>query len=166
MLAAAPTDLTTQQVDRAGGVPARVTEVAAAYDRMGGRNLWPGFDPEDVPIAIYDGTDTWLFRHPSPPGGFRDVPEADDAAVFRGRHEAIRANTSAELGHVTTVVIILEGRSDDGVEDSVALGLRRLETEALRTALSASGEAERSVAARRALELRTPCPCGRPISTP
>jgi hypothetical protein len=187
---AAPADLSTQEVERPSGVPARVTEVVAAYDQMGERDLWPGFDPEDVPITIYDGSDTWLFRHPSPPGGFRVVPEADDAAVFRGRHEAIRANTSAELGDVTTAVIILEGRSDDGaeepagllihdafhvfqrlrhpgwsgnevelliypVEDSVALGLRRLETEALRTALSAAGEAERSVAVRRALQFRT-----------
>lgn len=190
VLATAPADLTTQQVDRPGGVPARVTEVVAAYDRMGRRNLWPSFDPGTVPIAIYDGEDTWLFRHPSPPVGFRAVPEADDAVVFCGRHEAIRANTSTELGEATTAVMILEGRADGGVEalgglliheafhvfqrlrhpswsgnevellvypvgDSVALGLRRLETEALRTALSASGEAERSVAARRALELRT-----------
>lgn len=88
----------------------------ASYGRMGEGDLWPGLDPGTVPIAIYDGTDTWLFRHPSPPEGFRPVPEADDAAVSRGRHEAIRANTSTELGEATTAVMILEGKADEGVE--------------------------------------------------
>lgn len=175
--------------ERPDSIPARVAEVMASYGRMGEGYLWPGFEPGTVPIAIYDGEDTWLFRHPSPPVGFRAVPGTDEASVFRGRHEAIRANTSTELGEATTAVMILEGRADESarelagllvheafhvfqrlrhpgwsgnevellvypVEDSVALGLRRLENEALRSALSAGGKSGRSAAARRALRLR------------
>jgi len=35
-----------------------------------GRSFWPGFDPLAVPLALYDGQATWLFRHPHPPPEF------------------------------------------------------------------------------------------------
>lgn len=187
--AASPSALRAQEARRSGGVPPRVSEIIAAYDRMGERDLWPGFDPGAVPVAIYDGTDTWLYRHPPPPEGFRTVTGTPGAVVFRGRHEAIRANTSTEIGEATTATMILEGHEDEGteelaglliheafhvfqrlhhpgwsgnevellvypVEDSVALGLRRLETRALRSALAAAAEPERRGAARRALRFR------------
>jgi hypothetical protein len=70
--------------------------------------LWPGFDPLAIPLAVYDGERTFLFRHPAPPGGFIPVPEAGPAAwACPGRHEAVTANTSAELGGVATATILL-----------------------------------------------------------
>ena len=46
-------------------------EVVAAFDRLKKRDLWPGFRPDPIPLAIYDGRRTWLVRHPSPPNEFR-----------------------------------------------------------------------------------------------
>src|SRR5690606_10168800 len=41
------------------------------------RTFWPGFDPLSVPLAIYSGDRTYLFRHPSPPEGFAPLPGAE-----------------------------------------------------------------------------------------
>lgn len=57
-----------------GSLLAELREVLAAYDEMAGRELWPDFDPGSVPLALFDGDITWLFRHPSPPEGFRPSP--------------------------------------------------------------------------------------------
>ena len=44
--------------------------VAQAVDSLAGEEIWPGFDARRVPLAIYDCTNTYLFRHPRPPDGF------------------------------------------------------------------------------------------------
>ena len=41
--------------------------VVAALDRFAETPLWPGFEPSEYPLAIYDGERTLLMRHPSPP---------------------------------------------------------------------------------------------------
>ena len=46
--------------------------------------FWPGYDPIAVPLAIYDGTTTFLFRHRAPPEGFvvfLPLPEMAAAAA-------------------------------------------------------------------------------------
>jgi len=70
-----------------------------------GRQFWPGYDPLAVPLAIFDGTTTFLFRHPAPPEGF---VESENVHVFDGRHEAIVANSSARIGDVSTATVMLE----------------------------------------------------------
>lgn len=70
-----------------------------------GRQLWPGYDPLAVPLAIFDGTTTFLFRHPTPPEGF---VERANLHVFEGRHAAIVANSSAWIGGVSTATVMLE----------------------------------------------------------
>jgi hypothetical protein len=57
------------------------------------RDLWPGFDPRTIPVAIYDGTNTHFYRHPTAP------------AVVRGRHAAITANSSAKILGVETATV-------------------------------------------------------------
>jgi hypothetical protein len=69
--------------------------------------LWPNFDPRTVPLAIFDGTTTWLFRHPSPPAPFVRDP-ATNAWRMPGRHDAISANTSTDLGGVQTGTLMLD----------------------------------------------------------
>ncbi len=137
--------------------------------------LWPGFEPLAVPLAVYTGAATWLFRHPSPPGGF--VPAGAGAHVHEGRHAVVTSNSSAELGGVVTATVLADGEraaqgatalaavalheafhvyqrqhhatwiGDEGVlmtypvGDTVALALRRRETEALRRAVAAPDEA-------------------------
>lgn len=70
-----------------------------------GRQFWPGYDPLAVPLAIFDGTTTFLFRHPAPPEGF---VKSENVHVFDGRHEAIVANSSARIGDVSTATVMLE----------------------------------------------------------
>ncbi len=70
-------------------------------------DLWPGFDPWSIPVAVFDGEHTWLFRHPSPPEGFEAVPGRDGVQVLAGRPAALVANSSAEIGGVTTATLML-----------------------------------------------------------
>ena len=72
--------------------------------------LWPGFDPLAIPLAVYDGKRTFLFRHPAPPEGFVPVSDTKSSSyVLEGRHQAVHANSSAEIGGVSTATIIHEG---------------------------------------------------------
>ena len=82
--------------------------IVAAFDRMAALPLWPGFAPLSIPIAIYDGRETWLVRHPKPPEGF--VQRGDFLWTFAGQHPAMRANTSTDLGGVSTATLLLEAR--------------------------------------------------------
>ena len=127
------------------------------------RALWPGFEPLGIPLAIYDGERTHLFRHPA------------GAQVFEGRHPAVNANTSAEIGGAVTATLMADRpgstpgelaavalheafhvfqrrrhpswQADEGalllypVDDAKLLGRRRLESEALRRALADPGKA-------------------------
>ena len=158
------------------GLEAEVGRVAATRGP-----LWPGFDPLAVPLAVYDGTRTYLFRHPAPPPEFEAVPGAPDAAVYDGRHEAVAANSSAEVGGVPTATVLTEGGAPAPlvvheafhvfqrgrhpgwtaneadlfvypVDDAALLALRRLETAALQRALADEGGA--ACWARAALALR------------
>lgn len=102
----------------AAGLPLRENVAAAASDRdaaaveaalrrlAAGAELWPGFDPVSVPLAVYDGERTILFRHPSPPEGYRREGET---AVREGRDPAVTANSSAEIGGVITGTLLLDG---------------------------------------------------------
>jgi hypothetical protein len=93
---------------RAPGLAAEFQHLAAA------REYWPGFEPMSIPLAVYDGSKTWLFRHPSPPDGFVEVPGSSPAAtVFEGRHSAMVANTSAPIGGVDTATVMLDGLEPD-----------------------------------------------------
>jgi hypothetical protein len=69
--------------------------------------LWPSFDPLAIPLALYDGQVTWLFRHPLPPPEFG--PGQGGARIADGRPESLRANTGAEIGGVSTATLILTG---------------------------------------------------------
>jgi len=79
-------------------------EVLAAATEAGRADLWPGFDPNATPLAIYDGTRTWLFRHPQPPAGFAEV--SPGVWALTGRHLAVNANSSARIGGVMTATLM------------------------------------------------------------
>jgi hypothetical protein len=94
--------------------------VMAEAERLGSQDLWPDFDPSTVPVAIYNGRRTLLFRHPSPPEGF--VPLAGEARVFEypGRHSQVSANTSIDLGGVRTATL-MPVSGDASVRERAAL---------------------------------------------
>jgi hypothetical protein len=82
--------------------------VEAEFASMAQRPLWPGFEPVRLPRAIHDGRDTLLFGHPAPPSGFREL--AGEVAVhrFAGRHPAVTANSSADIGGVRTATLLMQ----------------------------------------------------------
>lgn len=164
----AATNASAQDYDRARSVAREVERLASE------RAFWPGFDPLAIPLAIFTGQQTYLFRHPSPPEGFRPVPDAQQSAfVLEGRHPAVTSNSSAEIGGTMTATLLADGRratlaartlaavamheafhvfqrarhptwsGNEGniflypVDNATVLSLRRLESAALRRALTA-----------------------------
>lgn len=91
--------------------PEAAFRVEREVERLAARSvLWPGFDPLDVPLAIYTGEGTYLFRHPSPPAGFARLEDGGSNAFgFEGRHPAVTANSSAEIGGVVTATLSADG---------------------------------------------------------
>ena len=85
--------------------------IARDVERLAaGRSFWPGFEPLAIPLAIYDGKRTWLFRHPAPPRDF--APSAISsvrAHVREGRHPAVTSNSSADIGGVSTATLLADG---------------------------------------------------------
>ena len=87
----------------------QVTAVAALIalaDQMAAKDLWPGFDPRTIPVAVFDGQRTYLFRHPSPPPGFAPLRDAPGIVVMQGRAEEVTANSSATIGGVRTATLM------------------------------------------------------------
>lgn len=82
--------------------------VVTEADRLAEAELWPGFDPTTTAVAIYTGEATLLFRHPAPPDGFEELAGHPGTWTYPGRHPAMVANTSTDLGGVQTATIILE----------------------------------------------------------
>lgn len=83
--------------------------VMAELDRMAAKALWPRFDPRAYPVAIFDGTETVLFRHPSPPSEFAPVAGRPGVWRFVGRHPAVTSNSSANVGGVATATVLRGG---------------------------------------------------------
>ena len=63
-----------------------------AFDDARVRQAWPGFNPMEWPIALFDGNKTILLRHPSPPPEFVPLPGQPGVLVMPGRHPAVVGN--------------------------------------------------------------------------
>lgn len=84
-----------------------------------GVSLWPGFEPLVIPLAVYTGESTALFRHPAPPKGFRPMHTDSSVFAFQGRHAAVTSNSSAEMGGTATATLLADGARAEA--DSTAL---------------------------------------------
>lgn len=91
--------------------PGAAPAIEREFEGLAGQQvLWPGFDPLSVPLAIYDGQQTWLFRHPKPPATFATVAGSIPAArAAAGRFPAVTSNSSAEIGGVMTATLLADG---------------------------------------------------------
>lgn len=95
----------TREMDRAVAVAREVQRLATT------QTFWPGFDPLTIPLAIFTGGETFLFRHPSPPAGFTPAGGAEPGTfAFTGRHPAVTSNSSAEIGGTMTATLLADGR--------------------------------------------------------
>ena len=85
---------------------ADVLACVRSLDEAAVRGLWPGFEPAAVPLALFDGENTILRGHPSPPPEFSAVPGLAGVLMARGRHPAVTGNSTRELGGVRTATVI------------------------------------------------------------
>jgi hypothetical protein len=95
--------------------------IMAERDRLAAESLWPGFDSREYPVAIFDGERTLLFHHPSPPEGFVELEDHKGVWSMIGRHPAVVANTSTDLGGVRTATLMLEEGGKGSVKDLAAV---------------------------------------------
>ncbi len=102
--AAAPAAAAAQA---AGPELARARAIAAEVERLGAAPLWPGYEPLRIPLAIYTGSATYLFRHPAPPEGF--ALAGDGVHRWEGRHPAATSNSSADIGGTSTATLLADG---------------------------------------------------------
>lgn len=73
------------------------------------QKFWPRFDPMAVPLAIYDGKSTYLYRHPEIPEGFTGSKDIGRAGlIYSGRHPALTANSSADIGGTITATLLVD----------------------------------------------------------
>jgi hypothetical protein len=102
--------------------PPRLIEALALYGDWGRDDaLWPGFEPDSVPVLAFDGTDSWLWRHPRPPEGFASVSGHPGLLRWPGRHPEVRANTSISLAGSDCAVFDMQG--ERGARELAALAL-------------------------------------------
>jgi hypothetical protein len=119
------------QAEEAGpGFSAQEVEHAVhdIVTQAGADRLWPRFDPLSLPLAVFDGTQTHLFRHPSPPEGFQKAGDAEPPDfVYPGRYERVIANTNVEIGGVSTGTLLLNRfRADTPLRQIAAVALHEL----------------------------------------
>lgn len=106
--------------------PSRAPLVESELERIAQTApLWPGFDPIAIPLAIYDGERTFLFRHPAPPEEFAPRRSRDEeSSVYDGRHPLVVANTSVDLGgRVTATLMMSEADSASNVTSIAATAI-------------------------------------------
>lgn len=93
----------------------------AEFDRLASIPLWPGFDPRRVPIAVYNGEQTFLFRHLKVVEGFMTIADRQDVQVFAGQHPSVRANTAIELEGISTATAIMDRSKECLLKERAAL---------------------------------------------
>jgi hypothetical protein len=104
-----------------------VYAVVAEVDRIASRTiLWPEFDPRRIPVEIYDGRNTLLFRHPAPPAGFVSLSSRQGVWTFPGRHETVTANASVKLGGVWTATAMIDSASKQSLKERAALVIHEM----------------------------------------
>lgn len=88
-----------------------VKDVIKEVDKIGQLNLWPGFEPQKIPTAIYDGKNTYLFNHPSPPEGFELSAINSEVIYYKGQYSQVRGNSRVLINNVWTATSVLSNKS-------------------------------------------------------
>lgn len=100
--------------------------LVAKVEELGRREVWPGFAPRSLPLALATGEHTLLFGHPQPPPEFTPVPDHPAVAVFPGRHPAMRAHSVITLGGHPTATVLLDHHGRRTRTDLAALVIHEL----------------------------------------
>ena len=73
--------------------------------------LWPGFEPSQIPVLVFDGRDTYLFHSQGIPDGFIPVGKYPGVSLSKGRHPQARGNSVIRLGETWTATSVLNATS-------------------------------------------------------
>lgn len=84
-------------------------EIMEKVDKLACNIHWKQFHVQDIPVAIYDGASTWLFRHANPGEPFAEVDSHPHVFACKGLHDSVRANSITELFGIVTATVMLEG---------------------------------------------------------
>jgi hypothetical protein len=90
---------------------ADVFDLMEEINRVKNDVLWPGFKPGEIPTAIFDGINTYLFKYPSPPEEFMVLREREDTCFFNGQHSQVRGNSRVQLNGIWTATSVLRTHS-------------------------------------------------------
>lgn len=94
-------------------------------DRVEAASSWPGFNPDAVPAAVFDGAKTYLFDHPRPPRDFKPLEGDEGIRVFEGRYSGIDAGPKLRIGE-TWVAACLAARAPRSPGQGQAFTMRAL----------------------------------------
>ena len=62
--------------------------------------LWPGFEPGTIPVALYDGQNTYLFNYPDRPKEFLPVESREGVLFMKGRYPSVVGNRRTLIGGI------------------------------------------------------------------
>ena len=129
-LAACAASRTLERDDPASVQAALPTPSAFAVDSalrvMAAVSPWPGFAPLTTPLAIWDGHNTLLLRHPHPPAGYRSLPWSPEMWMREGRDELVTANSSVDVGGVRTATMMISPTDSSSPRRLAALAMHEL----------------------------------------
>jgi hypothetical protein len=90
--------------------PVTAYDVDSALAQLFTLPLWPDFEPRQTPVAIFDGENTVLFRHPQPPPAYISLSSRRGVYARPGRDTLVNSNTNVMLGGVPTATVMLRPR--------------------------------------------------------
>jgi hypothetical protein len=113
----------------AGSNSFAVLSFMSELDRVESSSLWPGFNPDVVPAAVFDGSKTYLFDHPRPPDAFRPLEGAGRVSVYEGQYGGFKNNEKLRIGETWVATCLARpsrgaGDLDHGLHRPQILGLR------------------------------------------
>ena len=88
-----------------------VREVMREHAVIAENSLWPGFDVEKIPVAVYDSANTWLFFSEIAPEGFTKADHDTGVFVFEGQFPMVRGNSVVRFGETWTATSVLSNYS-------------------------------------------------------
>lgn len=88
-----------------------IREVMKEHAAIREINLWPGFDPEQIPVAVYDSVRTWLYFSEQQPEEFKPVEGHAGVFVFEGQFPLVRGNSVVRFGETWTATSVLSNYS-------------------------------------------------------
>jgi len=94
-----------------GSVIEDVFKVMEIVNRSDDNPLWPGFKASEIPVMVFDSTDTWLFYSNAASERFTEVKEHPGVYLFEGQHPLVRGNSIVRMGNSWVATSILTTHS-------------------------------------------------------